>query len=61
MRNRKGVDIEGKELGGIKGKETLVRVYYVRQSLFSIKGKRMCEKKMSLLLHVDDSLVQCQL
>lgn len=42
MRNRKGMDIEGKEqgeeLGGVEGGETLIGVYYVRENSIFNKG-----------------------
>lgn len=28
------------ELGGAKGEETAIRIYYIRKNLFSIKGKK---------------------
>ena len=44
MRYRKGVDPDGRrggeDLGRIEGRETVIRIYYVRKSLFSIKGGR---------------------
>ena len=46
MRDRKGVDLDarevgGKEPGGVEGGETVIRIYYVRKkNLFSIKGKK---------------------
>ena len=38
MRDRKGVDLEGKgggeELGGINGGKTVIRIYYMRKTYF---------------------------
>ena len=42
MRDRKEVDLVvivlGEELGGVEGGETIVRIYYMRKSIFS-RGK----------------------
>ena len=44
MRYRKGVDPDGRrggeDLERIEGRETVIRIYYVRKSPFSIKGGR---------------------
>ena len=38
MRDRKGVDLDGRdggeELGGVEGEETVIRIYYVRKNIF---------------------------
>lgn len=45
IRGREGVDPDGrgggKELGGAEGGETIIRIYYVRKKIFSIKGKNV--------------------
>lgn len=44
MRNRKGIDPDvmkrRKELDGVEGGESIIRAYYVRKILFSVKGKK---------------------
>ena len=48
MRDRKGVDLDGRrggeELGGVEGGETIIRIYYVRKK--SIFNKRKIEKRI---------------
>jgi hypothetical protein len=46
---RKRVDLEGRchegDLGGIKGRESIIRIYYVRKIQFSVKEKGKERKK----------------
>lgn len=42
--NPKGKD-SGKELGGVEGEEIIIRIYYMRKNLFSIKSKNIEEHK----------------
>ena len=43
-RDRKGVDTDkrgdGEELGGVGGWETIIKIYWVKKDLFSIKEKK---------------------
>ena len=44
MRDRKGVDLHGRgreeDPGKMEGGETVMRIYYVRKTLFSIKEQK---------------------
>jgi hypothetical protein len=57
VRDRKGVDLDRrrgrKELGGVEGGETLIRIYYVRKQ--SISNKRGRAKRKSLIFFHPES------
>ena len=44
MRERKGLDLDGRrggeELEGAEGKENLIRIHYVKMKLYSIRGEK---------------------
>ena len=56
MRDRKGLDLDRgrgrKEVKGVEGEETIIRVDYMKKNLFSVKEKQNRQANKSLISRI---------
>ena len=63
MRDRNGIDLDGKgageELGEVEGRETIIEIYYMKNPLFSIKEKfsMLIHKNKAITVFIDNRVV----